>query len=101
FGPFRQGVDPAPAGSTTHVRGLALTNAQVARRTAERALTAVVQEAHVQGVSTRRLGVSVVRRDRLQGENFPSATARKRASTSRVCSSVICLTFRLFNVWQY
>jgi len=92
------------------VRGLALTNAQVARRTAERALTAVVQEAHVQGVSTRRLGskrhlqklgVSVVRRDRLQGENFPSAIARKHASTSRVCSSVICLTFRLFNVWQY
>jgi transposase-like protein len=46
------------------------------RRMAEKALTAVIQEAYVQGISTR--SVAAVRRDRRQGEGLPRTADRGR-----------------------
>jgi putative transposase len=69
------------------------------RRMAEKALTAVVQEAYVQGVSTRSVddlvqamgmtglqepGQPAVRRDRRQGEGF---SARRSRATGRIFGS--------------
>lgn len=64
------------------------------RRMAEKALTAVIQEAYIQGISTRsvddlvkamgmsgiskRPGLAAVRRDRRQGEGVPEPPARGR-----------------------
>src|ERR1700733_11034089 len=72
------------------------------RRTAEKALTAVIQEAYMQGVSTRSVdllvqamgderhlqksGVAAVRRDRWQGRDLPDpAAGRRRALCLAEC----------------
>ena len=68
------------------------------RRTAEKALTAVIQEAYVQGISTRSVddlvkamgmegdqqepGVAAVRRDRRAGADLPAPADRGRVAVS-------------------
>ena len=68
------------------------------RRMAEKALTAVIQEAYVQGISTRSVddlvkamgmsgisqepGLAAVRGDRRQGEGFPRTADRRRLALS-------------------
>jgi transposase-like protein len=68
------------------------------RRLAEKALTAVIQEAYVQGISTRSVddlvkgdgderhleepGIAAVRGDRRQGEGLPRSTDRRRLAVS-------------------
>jgi hypothetical protein len=65
------------------------------RRTAEKALTAVIQEAYVQGISTRSVddlvkalgrqqepGLAAVRRDRRARQSLPGAADRGRVAVS-------------------
>jgi len=48
------------------------------RRLAEKALTAVVQEAYIQGISTP--GLATVRRDRRAGSDLPEPADRRRVA---------------------